>query len=669
MVHPDDRVLAEASGKELFEKGKAEAEYRIVKPDGTVVWLLDRKSLIYDETGKAVQMGGIAKDNTQRKILERRKANQNEILDSIVKGKSLPDILELIVKSVEEEDPTSICSILLLDEEGKHLHTGAAPNLPDFYNQAVDGIEIGEHVGSCGAAAYSKKRVIAEELLTHPNWIEYRELVQKANLRSCWSEPILDESGNVLGTFAIYHHIPKSPGENEIELLKSVVALASLSITRKRNEEKIRNMNAELEIRIEERTEQLAEINEKLYEEIEERKKIEEELEKAKAEAERANLAKSEFLSRMSHELRTPMNAILGFAQLMDMGELTPAQKKGVAQILKSGKHLLDLINEVLDLAKIEAGKQTVSPEPVNVSEIITQAVDIVSKIAEEKEITIKPNLESAKNIFVKADRQRLLQVLLNLLNNAIKYNRKGGVVSMEYGERSKEYGEGSKEKGVRISVIDSGVGISKENIEKLFIPFERLGAELKAVEGTGLGLTISKKFIELMNGSIGIESEVGKGSIFWIELPLAEGQIERHERVNSDSKRENISTNLSGTILYVEDNISNIKLVEEILQTQCPGIKLITEMFGKQAVRIAEDYKPDLILLDLDLPDIDGGKVLEQLLANENTKDIPVVILSADAMSSRIDKLIKIGAKEYLIKPIDVVDFLKVVDGFLGRE
>ena len=676
MIHPDERAIAEASGKELFEKGKAEAEYRIVKPDGTVVWLLDRKSLIYDETGKAVQMGGIAKDITQRKILERRKANQNEILDSIIKGKPLPDILELIVKSVEEEDPTSICSILLLDEEGKHLQIGAAPNLPDFYNQAIDGIEIGEHVGSCGAAAYSKKRVIAEDLLTHPNWIEYRELVQKANLRSCWSEPILDESGNVLGTFAIYHHIPKSPGDNEIELLKSVVALASLAITRKRDEEKIRNMNAELELKVEERTRQLAEINEKLFEEIEERKKIEEELKKAKAEAERANLAKSEFLSRMSHELRTPMNAILGFAQLMDMEELTPSQKKGVAQILKSGKHLLDLINEVLDLAKIEAGKQTVSLEPVNVSEIITQAVDIVSKIAEEKEITIKPNLESAKNIFVKADRQRLLQVLLNLLNNAIKYNRKGGVVSMEYGEwskeygeRSKEYGEGSKEKGVRISVIDTGVGISKENIEKLFIPFERLGAELKAVEGTGLGLTISKKFIELMNGSIGIESEVGKGSIFWIELPLAEGQIERHERINEDSKREIVSTNLSGTILYVEDNISNIKLVEEILQTQRPGIKLITEMFGKQAVGIAEDYKPDLILLDLDLPDIDGGKVLEQLLANEKTKEIPVVILSADAMSSRIDKLIKIGAKEYLIKPVDVVEFLKVVDGFLSRE
>jgi PAS domain S-box-containing protein len=226
--------------------------------------------LIYDETGKAVQMGGIAKDITQRKILERRKANQNEILDSIVKGKSLPDILELIVKSVEEEDPASICSILLLDEEGKHLQIGAAPNLPDFYNQAIDGLEIGEHVGSCGAAAYSKKRVIAEDLLTHPNWIEYRELVQKANLRSCWSEPILDESGNVLGTFAIYHHIPKSPVDNEIELLKSVVALASLAITRKRNEEKIRNMNAELEIKVEERTRQLNQLNEILNEKADE---------------------------------------------------------------------------------------------------------------------------------------------------------------------------------------------------------------------------------------------------------------------------------------------------------------------------------------------------------------------------------------------------------------
>lgn len=450
IVHPDDRTIAEASGKELFEKGKAEAEYRILKPDGTVVWLLDRKSLIYDENGKPVQMGGIAKDITHRKILERRKTNQNEILDSIVKGKSLPDILKLIVKSVEEEDTTSICSILLLDEEGKHLHIGAAPNLPDFYNKAIDGIEIGEYVGSCGAAAFLKKRIIAEDLLTHQNWIPYRELAQKASLRSCWSEPILNAEGNVLGTFAVYHRTPKAPNNNEIELLESVVHLASLAITRKQNEEKIRNMNVELEIKVEERTRQLAEINEKLNEEIEERKKIEEELIKAKAEAERANFAKSEFLSRMSHELRTPMNSILGFAQLMEMGELTPAHKKGVTQILKSGKHLLDLINEVLDLSRIEAGKLSISLEPVSVCNLVSETLDIVQPLANSRNISLELINLSNEELIVRADNQKLKQVLLNLVNNAVKFNREGGSVKVECrredGEMSMEYGERSKE-------------------------------------------------------------------------------------------------------------------------------------------------------------------------------------------------------------------------------
>lgn len=454
IVHPDDRTIAEASGKELFEKGKAEAEYRILKPDGTVVWLLDRKSLIYDENGKPVQMGGIAKDITHRKILERRKTNQNEILDSIVKGKSLPDILKLIVKSVEEEDTTSICSILLLDEEGKHLHIGAAPNLPDFYNKAIDGIEIGEYVGSCGAAAFLKKRIIAEDLLTHQNWIPYRELAQKASLRSCWSEPILNAEGNVLGTFAVYHRTPKAPNNNEIELLESVVHLASLAITRKQNEEKICNMNVELEIKVEERTRQLAEINEKLNEEIEERKKIEEELIKAKAEAERANFAKSEFLSRMSHELRTPMNSILGFAQLMEMGELTPAHKKGVTQILKSGKHLLDLINEVLDLSRIEAGKLSISLEPVSVCNLVSETLDIVQPLANSRNISLELINLSNEELIVRADNQKLKQVLLNLVNNAVKFNREGGSVKVECrredGEMSMEYGERSKEKGVR---------------------------------------------------------------------------------------------------------------------------------------------------------------------------------------------------------------------------
>ncbi|MHB1687971.1 MAG: hybrid sensor histidine kinase/response regulator [Ignavibacteriaceae bacterium] len=416
---------------------------------------------------------------------------------------------------------------------------------------------------------------------------------------------------------------------------------------------------------------------------ITERKKNENELSKAKAEAEQANVAKSEFLSRMSHELRTPMNSILGFAQLMDMGELNPAHKKGVNQILKSGKHLLNLINEVLDMARIEAGRLTVSPEPVEIFGIILETIDIVRHLAEENQITLESDDSTTKRLFVKADHQCLKQVLLNLINNAIKYNRQGGLVKVECTIQKSvrspaeagsslsydmEKGEGRKENVIRISVIDKGKGIAQEYIEKLFNPFERIGAERTETEGTGLGLAISKKLIEAMGGKIGVESEVGKGSTFWIELPQTESQKNRYERISELTKPEAEITQNSGTILYIEDNLSNIQLVEQILEIHRPSINLITNIYGKNAVQFAIDYKPDLILLDLDLPDIYGSKVIKLLQAEPRTAEIPVIILSADAMTKQIEQLMEAGAKDYLIKPIDVVQFLKVVDEWIRK-
>ena len=406
-------------------------------------------------------------------------------------------------------------------------------------------------------------------------------------------------------------------------------------------------------------------------EDITERKKIENELSKAKAEADRANVAKSEFLSRMSHELRTPMNSILGFAQLMDMGELNPVHKKGVNQILKSGKHLLDLINEVLDMARIESGRLTVSPEPVEISGVILETIDIVRHLAAENHITLECNAStSTKKLFVKADHQRLKQVLLNLINNAIKYNREGGTVKIEYTifNSAVSNGDPLKTNVIRISVIDTGKGISPEFIEQIFIPFERIGAERTKTEGTGLGLAISKKLIEAMGGKIGVESKAGIGSTFWIELPQTESQINYYERTSELTKPEIEIIQNGGTILYIEDNLSNIQLVEQILEMHRPSTKLITNIYGKNAVQFAIDYKPDLILLDLNLPDIHGSIVLELLQAEPRTAEIPVIILSADAVTRQIEQLMEAGAKDYLIKPIDVVQFLKAVDEWISK-
>ncbi|MFY9151473.1 MAG: CHASE domain-containing protein [Prolixibacteraceae bacterium] len=397
---------------------------------------------------------------------------------------------------------------------------------------------------------------------------------------------------------------------------------------------------------------------------ITERKHAEDKIKQAMSEAEQANQAKSEFLSRMSHELRTPMNSILGFAQLMDMGELKPIHKKGVDHILKSGKHLLYLINEVLDISKIEAGHLTLSMEPIAVYPLVREVFDVIRPMAATNQIMLEAGNPS-DNLFVKADLQRLKQVLLNLTNNAVKYNTTGGLVKMEM--RSVQSVVDNR-LYVRISVIDTGVGIATESINKLFNPFERIGAEKTGTEGTGLGLAVAQKLIVAMNGKIGVESESGKGSTFWIELPQSEGQIDRHERLSDQVLPEKEKTLLSGTILYIEDNASNIQLVEQILEAHRPGVSLITEMYGKNAVELATVYAPDLILLDLDLPDIHGSEVLRLLQGEPKTATIPVVVISADAMAKQIEKLMKAGAKNYLTKPINVVEFLKVVDEMISK-
>ena len=398
---------------------------------------------------------------------------------------------------------------------------------------------------------------------------------------------------------------------------------------------------------------------------ISDRKKAEEALKIAQQEAERANVAKSEFLSRMSHELRTPMNSILGFAQLLEMSELNPGQKKGVNHIMHSGKHLLDLINEVLDISRIEAGRLSLSPEPVQISNIIQEMIDIVKPLANGRQLTLELIDSPTNNLFIKSDRQRLKQVLLNLINNAIKYNREGGSITIK-SETMPKNKEGIIP--IRISITDTGLGISQENISNLFKPFERAGAERTATEGTGLGLAVVKKLVDVMGGSLGVDSVLNEGSTFWIELPHIESQLETVEKTGNLVGFETKLTDKIGTILYIEDNISNIELVEQIISKQQSSIQLVTSMYGKDAIRLAIEHKPDLILLDLNLPDIHGSEVLDQVLRNSKTKEIPVVVISADAMPSQLEKLLNAGAKKYLTKPLDVKELLKIISEFVNK-
>lgn len=397
---------------------------------------------------------------------------------------------------------------------------------------------------------------------------------------------------------------------------------------------------------------------------ITERKNFEKDLLATKMEAEKANMAKSEFLSRMSHELRTPMNSILGFAQLLNMGELNPSQKKGVGHIMHSGKHLLGLINEVLDISRIEAGHLSLSMEPVQIRSVITETFDVVQLQANEKRVTLELFESVENNLFINADRQRFKQILLNLVSNAIKYNNPGGLVRITIDRR--DHVEESQA-CVRISVSDTGQGITGQDIPKLFQPFERFGAENLPVEGTGLGLVVTRKLVDALGGIIGVESIVGEGTTFWIEFAECQGPTAEQVRRTALASDMRANDEKSGTILYIEDNPSNIELVDQILCDHRPNVNLITGMEGSMAMTLALQHKPSLILLDLNLPDIHGSEVIRQLKEEPATRDIPVVIISADAMPQQINRMLKTGASRYLSKPLDINAFLEVVDTCLG--
>ncbi len=386
-------------------------------------------------------------------------------------------------------------------------------------------------------------------------------------------------------------------------------------------------------------------------------KQSEELLRRAKEEAERANRAKSDFLSRMSHELRTPLNSILGFAQVLEMGPLQEDELSSVEQIMKGGQHLLTLINEVLDVARIESGRMSLSLEPVLLSEVMQDALDLIRPLAQKRSITVGEFL--GEHFYVRADRQRLRQVLLNLLGNGIKYNVEGGRLDVACAAR---------ENGMlRITIADTGLGVSAADREKLFRPFERLAGESLAVEGTGLGLALSKGLVEAMQGAIGVAPNPGGGSIFWIDLLSAERPEGAWEDLELTGVPEIVSVpDQKCVVLYIEDNPSNLALMERIVGLR-KDVKLLAAGHGQMGLDLAKAHRPDLILLDLHLPDIPGAEILQHLRRDAETKTIPVVVVSADATPGHIEQLLAAGAESYMTKPLEVPSMLNLLDRTLA--
>jgi PAS domain S-box-containing protein len=390
-----------------------------------------------------------------------------------------------------------------------------------------------------------------------------------------------------------------------------------------------------------------------ISEDITERKDAEREALIARGEAERANHAKSEFLSRMSHELRTPLNAVIGFAQLLQLDGLEGEQRESADQILKAGRHLLGLINEVLDIARIEAGTMTMSLEPVHLGSVVAEALSLIGPLADDAGVRISADPSEYAELYVLADQQRLKQVLINLLSNAVKYNRRGGEISVRCVELPGEQ--------VEVAVSDTGHGLTAEQLERLFEPFERLGAERTSVEGTGLGLPLSMRLMEAMGGAMTAESEPGHGTTLRIVLGGAARPADAGAAGDAAPVAERSLLRDHRTVLYIEDNLSNLKLVERLLE-RIPEVRLIPAMQGQLGLELARQHRPELILLDLHLPDVHGREVLEMLKRDPATAAIPVVVLSADATPSQVERLLAAGAADYATKPIDVEWLLDTV-------
>ena len=414
-----------------------------------------------------------------------------------------------------------------------------------------------------------------------------------------------------------------------------------------------------------------------------ERHRAEDAVRRAQQSAVQANDAKLDFLSRMSHELRTPLNAILGFSQLLELERLDGGQRESVEQITRAGRHLLELVNEVLDISRIDSGHIALAPEPLAVNVLLREALDLIRPLADARKIDLVAGPGCTRpDFFVLADRQRLRQVLLNLLSNAVKYNRDAGRVTLDGGPSP----DGQH---VRLSVSDTGVGITPANLARLYTPFERLGAENTEVEGSGMGLALSKRLVETQQGELSVESEPGVGTTFRVDLPTAAAPIAEDIPIldellisqffDDDQPDPPATVSLppppmptpppapkaQHTVLHIEDNEAN-RLLVEMLVARLGSVRLLTAARGRQGVELAKEHRPNLILLDLHLPDITGEEVLQELRADVLTQDTPVVMVSADATAIRRSQAYSSGANDFLTKPFNVGQFLKMLDQYL---
>lgn len=600
-IHPEDRLRVEAS---ILESARTlqtwEGEYRTQIQGQPERWLQGRSKPERLPDGSVLWHGFIS-DISARKLEEQRRREQEAVMQQAQRLARLGS-WRWQREQLHSEWSEQTCRLFGIDPENRVV---ADQDFMRFVHP-----EDAEEVMRTHLDALAGLR---------PYAVQYR----------------IRAADGVERTLQARAEFLREPGTGEIQGMVGTLLDVSERVAAERELQRHRD---ELERLVEERTHELIAAREK---------------------SEQASRAKGDFLSSMSHELRTPMNAILGFAQLLQLDRQLDARSAGfVQEILRAGQHLLQLINEVLDLARIESGKLSLSPEPLPLAEPVAEARALVTPLAQQRQVAL--NVAALDGLVVRADRLRLKQVLLNLLSNAVKYNRPGGAVYVDAQEQDLFH--------VRLRVRDTGIGIAPQHMKELFQPFSRISGV--AAEGTGIGLSISQRLVAMMGGRIGVESKPGVGSEFWIELPsdrLADPPPPLAGSAEAANAQPPLPQGRRACVLYVEDNPANLKLVEQIVARHA-GVELLMAPTGSLGLDLARSHQPDLVLLDIHLPDMDGFQVLARLRADEATRHIPAVAVTAQAMPADVRRVHAAGFDDYLAKPLELRRFDELLAQMLLR-